>query len=182
MINEKTKKIFILDTSAVLSGKPIDMKNSTTATTPKISDELKPSGRNYQAFQYLKEKGLCILTPSNESIKEIDRTAIETGDIGRLSGADKELLALALDLKKEGEKHPIILTDDYSIQNVAYVLKIEYENISEPGITKKFKWISRCRGCGRRYEENISKCPICGTKTKKIISSKESLNNCVKTN
>jgi UPF0271 protein len=175
MTSKKTKKIYILDTSAVLSGKPIDLNNSTLATTPKISGELKPSGRDYQAFQYLKEKGLSFLYPTNESIKEIDRTAIDTGDIGRLSEADKELLAVALDIKKKAEKHPVILTDDYSIQNVANMLDIEYENISEPGIKKRFKWITRCRGCGKRFEESINKCPICGSKTKNIIIKKENL-------
>ncbi len=173
--SDKTKKIFILDTSAVLSGKPINMKNSIIATTPKISNELKPSGRNYQAFQFLKEKGLCILTPSYQSLKIIDKTSIETGDIGRLSMADKELLAVALDLKKKGENQPVIVTDDYSIQNVAHGLKIEFKNISEQGITKKFRWINRCRGCGKKFKDNITKCPICGAKTKKIILKKENL-------
>jgi UPF0271 protein len=175
MISEKPKKIYILDTSALLSGKPIDLNNSIIATTPKISDELKPSGRDYQAFQFLKEKGLSLLYPTNESINEIDRTAIDTGDIDRLSQADKELLAVALDIKKKAEKRPIILTDDYSIQNVANILDIEYENISEPGIKKRFKWITRCCGCGKRFEESIHKCPICGSKTKNIIFKKENL-------
>ena len=172
---DKTKKIFILDTSVVLSGKPINMKNSMIATTPKISNELKPSGRDYQAFQFLKEKGLCILTPSTESLKIIDKTSVETGDIGRLSMADKELLAVALDLKKRGENQPVIITDDYSIQNVAYGLDIEFKNISAPGITKKYRWITRCRGCGKKFKENITTCPICGSKTKKIILIKENL-------
>ena len=175
MISEKSKKIYILDTSAVLSGKPIDLYNSTIATTPRMSDELKPSGRDYQAFQYLKEKGLSLLYPTQESIKEIERTAIDTGDISRLSEADKELLAVALDIKKKAEKSPVILTDDYSIQNVAYVLDIEYENISEPGIKKRYKWITRCRGCGKKFEKSIMKCPICGSKTKNIIQKKENL-------
>jgi len=174
-MRSKKPKIYILDTSAVLSGKPIDLNNSAIATTPKISNELKPSGRDYQAFQYLKEKGLILLYPSQESINKIDKTAIDTGDIDRLSVADKELLAVALDIKKKDDRHPVLLTDDYSIQNVANVLDIEYENISEPGIKKRFKWITRCCGCGKRFENSIDKCPICGSKTKKIIFKKENL-------
>jgi UPF0271 protein len=115
------------------------------------------------------------LYPTQESIKKIDKTAIDTGDIDRLSDADKELLAVALDIKKKDDKYPVILTDDYSIQNVANVLDIEYKNISEPGIKKRFKWITRCCGCGKRYEKSINKCPICGSKTKKIIFKKENL-------
>ena len=173
--SDKTKKIFILDTSAVLSGKPINMKNSIIATTPKISNELKPKGKDYQSFQFLKEKGLRILHPSNQSLNMIEKTSIKTGDIGRLSMADKELLAVALDLKEKGENKPVIVTDDYSIQNVAYGLKIEFINISAPKITKKYRWITRCRGCGKKFKENITTCPICGTKTKKIILKKENL-------
>ena len=174
MSSEYKKKVFVLDTSAFLSGKPIDILNSKIVTSQKIKDELRPGGRDYQLFQFLKEKGLVILSPSFESIQDIKKISAETGDIGRLSEADIELLALALDIKK-GKDKPIIVTDDYSIQNVSYVLKIDYLNISEPGITKKFIWISRCKGCGRRFKENILKCPICGSETKKIIIKKEKL-------
>ena len=68
-----------------------------------------------------------------------------------------------------------ILTDDYSIQNVANELGIHFETMSQSGITKKFKWIYRCRGCGKKFKENISICPICGASTKNVISDKENL-------
>jgi UPF0271 protein len=174
MTIKNKKKVFVLDTSALLSGKPIDIKNSNIVTSNKIRDELKPGGRDYQSFQFLIEKGLVILSPSVESVQKIKKISTITGDIGRLSEVDIELLALALDIKKKKDK-PIIVTDDYSIQNVSYELKIDYANISEPGITKKFIWITRCRGCGKRFKENITKCPICGSETKKIIVKKEKL-------
>ena len=173
MIAKKTR-LFILDTSAILSGKPINFKDNIIMTTPGVSKELSPGGRDYQFYQFLKEKGLCIQLPSKESINKVRTICQKTGDIKRLSKTDIEILALALDKKKEN-KDAIILTDDYSIQNVAYELKIKFETISQSGNTKKFKWTYRCRGCGKKFKENINICPICGAKTKNIILNKEEL-------
>ena len=172
---EKKSKIFILDTSAILSGKPINLDNSKMITTPGVSKELKPGGRDYRAFQFLIEKGLTIHSPSKDLTDKIDTISKETGDLGRLSTTDREVLALALEVNKDDEKEAIIITDDYSIQNVAHVLRIKFENISQLGITKRFKWIYQCQGCGKKFKENIKTCPICGSLTKNIISNKENI-------
>ncbi len=168
-------KVFIIDTSAVLSGKPINIENAKLVTTSLVQNELKPGGKDYKIFQFLKEKGLIVMAPSNESIETINKTSNNTGDKNRLSDADKEILALALDINKD-KKEAIILTDDYSIQNIANVLKIKYQNISQPGITKKFKWTYQCSGCCKKFKENINICPICGASIKNIISSKKLIN------
>ena len=109
------QKIFILDTSAILSGKPICLDDSEMLTVPGVSDELKPGGRDYQMFQFLKEKGLVIHAPSKKSIDEINIVSTKSGDAARLSDADKEVLALALDLDAEGDKEIVILTDRKSV-------------------------------------------------------------------
>lgn len=173
MTSKKKIKTFILDTSAILSGKPINLENSLMFTTSNITNELKPGGRDYQAFKFLLEKGLMLKAPSKESINKIFEISSKTGDKSRLSPIDIEILALALDINKEGKKEPIILTDDYSIQNVAYSLNIKFEVINQSGITKKFKWTYRCRGCGKKFKDNIKICPICGAEIKAVISSKK---------
>jgi len=175
MISKKKSKTFVLDTSAVLSGKTINLENAEMATTLSVSKELKPGGRDYQTFQFLKEKGLVIDSPSKESLEKVKNTALETGDSYRLSTTDKELLALALDINNNKEKEAVIITDDYSIQNIAYVLNIKYESISQSGITKKFKWTYQCLGCGKKFKENIKTCPICGADIKNIISRRENI-------
>jgi len=167
------KQFFIIDTSAILSGKPINLDNANMSTTPGVSEELKPGGRDYRTFQLLQEKGLIIQSPSKESVNKINKTAEETGDKERLSTADIEILALALDINKDVNKETIILTDDYSIQNVANTLNIKFQSFSQRGITKKFKWMYRCPGCGKRFKESIKICPICGSETKISISHKE---------
>jgi len=170
----KNKKILIIDTSVVLSGKPIHFEGYAMITTTGVNNELKPGGRDYHLFQLLKEKGLKIIEPAKKSIEQIEKTATSTGDIERLSKTDIELIALAYELKKRGDK-PVILTDDYSIQNVADTLNIEYENFNQLKITKRFKWSYRCRGCGRVFRETIKICPICGSDTKKIVSSEKNI-------
>lgn len=162
-------KIFILDTSAFLSGKPLYFQNVKIFTISDIEKELKPGGRDHQNYQYLKEKGLILQKPSKESIKIIENISKKTGDFDRLSKIDIEILALAYDFLKK-EESSIILSDDYSIQNVAEYLKLRYQTISQKGISKRFKWINRCRGCGKKFKDNISICPICGAETKKIVS------------
>ena len=81
--------------------------------------------------------------------------------IYKLSETDIRLIARALDEARSGKK-PVLVTDDYSIQNVALLLGIEVETVIQPGISKAFKWIKVCRGCGRKVTEG-DVCPICGS-------------------
>lgn len=171
----KKSKIYILDTSAILSGKPINIIDAKLVTTPMVASELKPGGRDYQNFLFMKEKGLEIHSPSKDSTEKILSVSKETGDFSRLSRTDAQIMALALDLIQDDKNDVTILTDDYSIQNVANELKIKFEPISQSGITKRFKWVYQCRGCGKKFKENISICPICGAKTRDAISNKKSL-------
>ena len=171
-MDSKKKKVLIIDTSAILSGKPLIFDKQKTVTTQGVSDELKPGGKDYQNFQYLLEMGLKIESPTKKSMDEINNVSSKTGDVGRLSKTDKEILALAMDIKKNTDEQPVILTDDFSIQNIANNLDIKYESISQKGIKKRFKWGYRCRGCGKKFEEHIKVCPICGSTTKNIVTKK----------
>ena len=170
---KKKHKIYVLDTSAILSGKPINFGEAEIVTTHKVSDELNPGGRDYQNFQFLKEKGLSILSPNKDTLEEVKRVSNRTGDQYKLSDTDIEIIALAEDLKKDENIEVIILTDDYSIQNLSNELNIKFESINQSGITKRFKWVSRCRGCGKKFKDNVKICPICGTETSSIVSNKK---------
>jgi len=176
MNNKKKQRVYILDTSAILSGKPLIFEKGIMVTSNGVSNELQPGGRNYNNFQILLEKGLIVKTPLKSSMKKIEEIIKETGDLGRLSETDKEILALSIEINNQNEKQAIILTDDYSIQNVANNLNIIFEPINQSGITKRFIWTCRCRGCGKKFKENINICPICGTETKTVISNKKRIN------
>ena len=169
------KQVFIIDTSAILSGKPIRFDNISLVTTPAVSDELNPGGRDFRIFELLKEKGLTIHAPSKEAINHVKKTAQETGDDTRLSFADIEIVAIAIDINKEPDHEATILTDDYSIQNVASTLQIKFQGFLQNGITKKYKWVSRCPGCEKQFNKITKICPICGTITKSSVLHKKKL-------
>lgn len=169
-------QIFIIDTSALLSGKTFNVNDVKLKTTPSVSKELNPGGADYRNFQFLKEMGLEIQSASDDSINIIKKAAQETGDLKKLSYADVEILALALDLNENKNNQIFILTDDYAIQNVANYLNLKFKTISQRGITKNFKWHYRCPGCGKQFKASIKICPICGTETKITIGHK----HCIK--
>ena len=176
MCTENKKiQIIILDTSAILSGKPLHFENNKMITTVGVSNELKPGGKDYRNFEFLKNKGLNIESPKQKSRDTISKLSKETGDFDRLSKTDKEILALAYEYKMN-DYDTIIVSDDYSIQNIANNLKIKCIGANQNGITKRFKWVFRCSGCGKKFKDNINICPICGAEIKKIILKKKSLN------
>lgn len=97
---------------------------------------------------------------SPESVEEVKEAARKTGDIHKLSDTDIKVLAKALDEIKKGNE-VVLVTDDYAIQNVAMSLGIRFDGILHRQISKEFKWVKVCRGCGRRIESEI--CPVCGS-------------------
>ena len=144
----------VLDATALLSGASFD---GELYTTPEAVAEVRRFGSTPQLDAVLATK-VRVLTPSEESLEGVGSAARGTGDIARLSPADRGLLALARDLGAT------ILTDDYSIQNVATRLGIPYEGVAEPGIREVVVWRYRCRGCGRFFEEPTKECPVCGSR------------------
>ncbi|MDD2410887.1 MAG: nucleic acid-binding protein [Candidatus Methanomethylophilaceae archaeon] len=94
---------------------------------------------------------------TRQSLERVKEEARKTGDLGRLSPVDLTVLALALDTGGT------IMTDDYSIQNVARSMGMPYRAVGTAGITKKFKWNYRCIGCGKWFKERSDECPICGS-------------------
>ena len=150
--------LYVLDTSAILSGK---FFGGDIVTSPKVLDEIKPKGHSWRLLEYMKSAGLKIISPPQKSIEIVKKTAEKTGDISKLSDTDLEVLALAHYLKAT------LLTDDYSMQNVAEELKIDYVSVVENGIKKKIKWKYLCASCGKIYEKYVEECVVCGGKIKR---------------
>jgi UPF0271 protein len=116
-----------------------------------------------------------IQNPTRESLKEVSDKAGTLGDRLALSKADASVLALSLDLRREG-KIPIIVSDDYAVQNVAEGVGIAYQSLATLGIRQKFDWTFYCPACFRRYPGagKFEVCPVCGTKLKRKPLRKES--------
>ena len=128
-------------------------------TIPEVVEEIKDEDSNF----YLSLLNLRVEDVNDKYIKKVVKGARKTGDIHRLSKTDIKLIAKALELKEglNEEDNVILLTDDYSIQNLAMHFGIKFENVVQKTISKAFKWIKVCKGCGRKIENDV--CPICGS-------------------
>ncbi len=140
----------VLDASAIILRKAVFQE---MITVPEVIQEIKDEDSRL----YLDVVSIKVEEAEDEFIHRVMEIAKKTGDVERLSDADIKLLAKAL------EVNGIIVTDDYSIQNVARKLGLRYENVMQKGIEKEFKWIRVCRGCRRITERKI--CEVCGSET-----------------
>jgi UPF0271 protein len=148
-------KTFVLDTSVFIYSVLI---SGNMYTVPEVTRELRSSEAGVVLQEYLKD-GLKIESPPKTDVEIVTEKAKSTGDYLRLSQADIDLLAKALELSGT------LVTDDYSIQNVAALLGIETQPIQQARIKRVLKWRRRCVGCGRLYESEAI-CPVCGSEVK----------------
>lgn len=146
---------YVLDASALLSGKPLPQASDCVAP-PMIVEEVR-KGRAGSSAAYLIEAGLAVMAPSEAGVQKVRAAASRTGDSSRVSAADVEALALAL------ETGATLLTDDYSMQNLATVLGLSFQTVSQRGIAQVWSWVRRCRGCKKEWPQGVSECPDCGS-------------------
>ena len=151
----------VLDTSALFTMQ--DLPPGEVYITPGVVAEL----HKYEdpRLRYWEEL-LTVTPPSSASLEKVKQGAKRTGDDARLSPTDMEVLALALDLKAT------LLTDDYSIQNLAKVLGVEYRGVGVKSIKEVITWRYRCTGCRKEWDVNHPDCPICGSKLRSFKSRK----------
>jgi len=148
----------VLDASAVLSGVTIPCTDELLMP-PLVEAELGHAWVR-RKLDYLKEVCLRVLEPSRAAVEAIKAKCRETGDDARLSDADIHVLALAR------ESGATILTDDYSIQNIARSQGIPYRPVSQKGIGAVFIWKYRCSGCKKFFETALKECPVCGAEVR----------------
>jgi UPF0271 protein len=143
-----------------------------TYSVPSVMNELIPDTLPYTRFSTSQESGhLTVKKPTTSSMKAVEVTSSKVGDVGVLSRADLEVLALALDLRESGLS-PTIVSDDYAIQNVSETLGVEHASLATFGIAKKFDWIYYCPACFRTYtaEHAGRACAVCGTRVKRKVA------------
>ena len=111
---------------------------------------------------------LRVKKPDNVYLGQVKASSTIIGDVRFLSEVDMEVLALALELKKLGE-NPLIITDDYSIQNVANKLGLDFVSLMTSGIRYRLDWTIYCPACQRKYPADYKPkvCSICGTELKR---------------
>ncbi len=163
------KGVVVLDTSAFLAGFDPFSLSAEQVTVPKVEEEIKRNSMIKMRFETAIESGkLRVKAPTREFSNAAKKSASKVGDSHKLSETDLQLLALALELKAEGVA-PQIITDDYSIQNVATQMGIGFLALATFGIKRLLEWIRYCPACHREYPSNCKtkECQICGTELKR---------------
>jgi len=154
-----------LDTSALIAGfNPLSIAE-TQYSVPAVKKELAPNSMPWTRFNAAVEnRQLMVRTPRTSSRQEVREASRRVGDVRYLSEADFQVLALALELKRAG-LHPLIVTDDYSIQNVANQIGVDFTSLMTYGIRFRFNWILYCPACHRKYSSDyrLKACEVCGT-------------------
>jgi UPF0271 protein len=138
-------------------------------TVPKVQEEIHRNSIVKTRFEAAIESGkLKLQLPSEKFSRKINTVACKVGDALKLSETDMQLLALAMQLRTEGAV-PQIVSDDYSIQNVAKQMEIDFVALSTFGIKRLLQWITYCPACHKQYaaESKSKECLVCGTKLKR---------------
>jgi UPF0271 protein len=147
----------VLDASIFFSEIPVE---GPAWTTPSVVEELGDLHARCR-FEVLAATGLRVREPREEDRVRVEAAALATGDTGVLSGTDRDILALALELSA------VIVTDDFAVQNVAHRLGIETRSIRQRP-ARAIRWRYRCSGCGRYWREP-GDCPVCGAAIKRKL-------------
>jgi len=168
------RKAFVLDTSAFIEGYEPTGYGLELYTVPEVFDELRDTIVRMRVQAALDSGKLTVETPKEEFTGEVMRAAQEMGDFASLSTTDVSILALALQLRTVHVDLTLI-SEDYSVQNVASRLGIKYRSVATLGISRGIVWETYCPGCHRTYDELApgEDCPICGTRLKKKPRTKE---------
>jgi UPF0271 protein len=151
-------KGYVLDTSVLYYGKDLP-QGFECVITPGVVRELGKEGMSAR-LELLMATRVRVSSPSDRSLRKVSEESEKTGDSRRLSEADKELLALALDLSYE------LITDDYSIQNLARAMGIPARGFDQKGIAEVFEWQAKCKGCGKLFPADVRVCDVCGSETR----------------
>ncbi|MCX8182292.1 MAG: hypothetical protein N3D12_04165 [Candidatus Methanomethyliaceae archaeon] len=177
-MSQKRSPTFVLDTSAIIYGFNPQLIEGEHYITPRVVSEL--SGRKTKALVdlFLSSGRLKIRSPSEETKSHVMAQASSTGDLPVLSETDLEVVALALDLKAEGHE-PVVVSDDYSLQNLCNLLSISFKPMVTKGISQEFWWFVYCPACGETYDSSskLTTCQICGHALKRKVYSKKQISN-----
>ena len=171
---QKKPLIFVIDTSAIFNRIQYAAEDIQLVTTPLLEKEMRQKGLKETVDMLLSAQKLRILEPTQTSLRKVREVAKQLGDLDNLSDPDLDLLALALDLTTQNG-HSVLITDDYSIQNVAQSLSLEFRGTNQPGIREVIQWETYCSACGHKAPD-LSKdepCPVCGTHLKRRAIKKK---------
>jgi len=158
----------VLDTSSVIGGY-VATASAAHYTVPEVVQEARGLAAAASIGVSLDAGRLKVWDASSGSTEKVRKRLAGIG--GELSDTDVKLIALAVDLEERG-LDPVILTDDYGLQNLSKVLGIKYSPVATRGIRSVFEWKWICPGCERDFSAKLDFCPVCGSKLRKVIARK----------
>jgi rRNA maturation endonuclease Nob1 len=165
---KKEDSILVLDTCAILSGFSSHLAGVSQLTTPDVIGELPEAFVDSTTrLPLMDETSIDVVSPSEEYLRKADETVKTAGDV-KVSMADKSLLALSLQLR-DANRRPILVSDDYGLQNLAKMSAIRYLPYVEKGIRRQYSWKLICPACFKQYPSSYQStvCSICGTKLRR---------------
>jgi UPF0271 protein len=158
----------VLDASVLLEGMALP-QGMRCLVTPSVVDEVSKGGPG-RTMEGMLAAGLEVRSPGPKAVVRVEEAARRSGDHRRLSRADVDSLALALELGA------LLVTDDYSMQNTASGLGIPWRGHLQSGIREELKWKLKCRGCARTFGDDETgasdECPICGSPLRQVPAGK----------
>ena len=163
------KRIIVLDTCAFIAGFDPFSVEEEQYSVPMVKNELFSNSLAWVRFNTAVDSGkLKVRTPSASFLDRIKEASKTVGDVLFLSDVDMQVLALALELKSTGYDS-LIVTDDYSIQNVANQIGVKFAPLMTFGIRFRLHWILYCPACHRKYPSDYKPklCEVCGTQLKR---------------
>jgi UPF0271 protein len=155
------RKVYVLDTTAILATQ-LEPGRAELVTVQEVVDEVVYGGLAPERLSMaLSRKVLKLRKPSKQSVEEVSLKARERGELGRLSKTDILLLAAAVEEKKEG-CDVVVVSDDYSVQNMALYLGLQVLGVARQPIKEVREYVFRCSVCGKTHTRPAARCPDCG--------------------
>lgn len=179
-IFDEKKPVLVFDAGPLISG--IDLfqlgySNYCVTSFFIIDEEIKSIHSKKNVKSFIDGGVLKVISAPEKYVSLIKTKAKESGDFKSLSECDMQILATSLYLKESaliqfGEHFLVkLISDDYSVLNLAKILKISADPFRRTGIKNKIKWDIYCPACHKTYDlekiSNLIFCSSCGEKLKK---------------
>lgn len=167
------EKVYVVDSSAFIGGYSPHLVKEKQYAPVTVEEELKDQRSRSLLEVGVKSGAIIIKVPSDRGVRLAEEVAEKTGDIKILSEVDKHVMALAFDLAAEGYE-PVIVTDDYALQNVALKAGFTFKPLMRDGIRNIVKWKLYCSSCRRSYLLSYTgeTCEVCGGELKRARSKR----------
>ncbi|MEM0361783.1 MAG: NOB1 family endonuclease [Sulfolobales archaeon] len=153
--------VYILDAAALFASYQLMLPHTARAvTTPEVLEEVRDELSRVSVELSLSAGKLTVVEADSILIDEAVRIAGELGEVGRLSKADLSLVALMVKYSRGGCE-VIVVTDDYSLQNIAAYLNLYVVGVKRKAIERIVKYVMICEACGFKGSSG-DLCPVCG--------------------